>query len=87
MNQQKNGKRLVAEAKAIARQADSWIALSNALTDPNGGLIARYFPDQEKRQAFLRSAEYEELNELLRQTIQRRGLSLRDSTGKKSSAR
>jgi hypothetical protein len=73
MNQDK-AKQLVAEAKKIARQADSWISLSNALSDPQGGLIARYFPNPEQRQQFLRSPEYEELNRLLLRTIRRKGL-------------
>lgn len=72
------GKQLVAEAKKNARKADSWVALSNALTAPDGGLIARYFPDANERQAFLRSPEYEQLNQLLLQTIERRGC-IRDS--------
>jgi hypothetical protein len=83
MNREK-GKLLVAEAKAIARQADSWITLSNALTDPNGGLIVRYFPDSAERQAFLRSPAYEQLNQLLRETIRRRGLSPRRSHSRPS---
>ena len=83
---QANAKRLVAEAKKIARQADSWINLSNALTDPNGGLIAQYFPDAAERQAFLCSPEYEQLNELLRRTIKQKGLYPRPSGGKKASA-
>jgi len=62
-------RQLVAEARKIARQADSWISLSNALADPYGGLIARYFPDVDARQEFLRSAEYEELNQLLLKSI------------------
>ena len=65
-------KQLVAEAKRIARQVDSWIGLSNAISDPEGGLIARYFPDAEERQAFLRSAEYEELDQLLKNLKLRR---------------
>lgn len=73
MNQSK-GKQLVAEARKIARQVDSWVALSNALNDPDGGLIAQYFPDAEERQAFLRSAEYEQLNQLLRRSIEQKGL-------------
>jgi hypothetical protein len=73
MNQDR-AKQLVAEAKKIARQVDSWISLSNALTDPQGGLIARYFPEAEQRQDFLRSPEYEELNQLLLRTIKRKGL-------------
>jgi hypothetical protein len=73
MNQER-AKQLVAEAKKIARRADSWVSLSNALSDPQGGLIARYFPDPDQRQAFLDSPEYEELNQLLLRTIQRKGL-------------
>ena len=67
-------KQLVAEAKKIARRVDSWIGLSNSLSDPVGGLIARYFPDEQQREDFLRSAEYEELNQLLLKTIERKGL-------------
>jgi hypothetical protein len=67
-------KQLVAEARKIARRADSWISLSNALSDPRGGLIARYFPDPEQRKEFLRSPEYEALNQLLLRLIKRKGL-------------
>jgi hypothetical protein len=67
-------KQLVAEAKKIARQADSWISLSNALSDPQGGLIARYFPDPDQRQEFLGSPEYQELDHLLIRIIKRKGL-------------
>ena len=73
MSQSKR-KQLVAEARRIAQQADSWIALSNALTDPNGGLIARYYPDTAQRQEFLLSPEYEQLNQMLHQLIDRNGL-------------
>ena len=73
MNHEK-AKQLVAEAKKIARRADSWISLSNALSDPQGGLIARYFPDPEQRQEFLCSPEYQELDQLLMRTIKLKGL-------------
>jgi hypothetical protein len=53
---------------------DSWISLSNALSDPEDGLIARYFPKANDRQEFLCSPEYEELNQLLLRTIKRKGL-------------
>jgi hypothetical protein len=36
MNQD-TAKQLVADAKKIARQVDSWVSLSNALSDPQGG--------------------------------------------------
>lgn len=83
---QDRAKQLVAEAKKIARRADSWIGLSNALSDAQGGLIARYFPDPEERQAFLRSPEYEELNQLLLRTIKRKGLYPRGANGRNGSA-
>ncbi len=73
MNQDR-AKQLVAEAKKIARKADSWITLSNALADPQGGLIAQYFPDPAQRQEFLGSPEYEQLNQLLLRIIKRKGL-------------
>jgi len=76
MIDQSRGKQLVAEAKKIARRVDSWVGLSNALSDPQGGLIARYFPDLEERQEFLQSPEYEELNQLLLGIIKRKGLSV-----------
>ncbi len=85
MNQDK-AKQLLADAKKIAAKADSWVTLSNALTDPNGGLIARYFPDEKQRQTFLSSAEYEQLSQLLLRTIERRGLYPRPSGRKSASA-
>jgi hypothetical protein len=76
MNQDRE-KQLVAEARKIASNADSWITLSNAVCDPHGGLIARYFPDPAQREEFLGSREYEQVNELLRGTIARTGLTPR----------
>ncbi|HEV3437515.1 MAG TPA: hypothetical protein VG122_09150 [Gemmata sp.] len=73
MNQDR-AKQLVAEAKKNARKADSWIGLSNSLSDPQSGLIAHYFPDIEQRQEFLRSPEYEVLNQLLLRLMKRKGL-------------
>jgi hypothetical protein len=83
---QAQARRLVAEAGEIAAHADSWTTLSNALCDPHGGLIARYFPNPDERQEFLTSPEYEQLNELLRRTIARTGLSPRQPGGKSASA-
>jgi hypothetical protein len=71
---QDRSQQLVAEAKKIAGRVDSWISLSNALSDPNKVLIARYFPDAQQREESLRSSAYEELNQLLLRTIKRKGL-------------
>ena len=79
-----SSKQLVAEAKKIAAQVDSWISLSNALSDPEGGLIARYFPSAAERQEFLRSPEYEELNQLLLKAIERNGLYPPSANGRKA---
>ena len=81
MNQEA-AKQLVAEAKKIARRVDSWISLSNALDDPQGGLISRYFPNSDERREFLSSPEYEELNQLLLRTIKRKGLYPRSGNGR-----
>jgi hypothetical protein len=78
---QDRAKQLVAEAKAIARRVDSWSSLSNALADPVGGLIVRYFPEAEQHAEFLRSPAYEELNQLLLRTIKRKGLYPRAADG------
>ena len=78
---QNQTKKLVAEAKAIARRVDSWISLSNALSDPIAGLIPRYFPDPVQRDEFLRSPAYEELNQLLLRVIKRKGLYPRAAQG------
>jgi hypothetical protein len=67
-------RQLVAEARKIAHRVDSWISLSNALSDPQEGLIARYFPNAHERDEFLSSPGYEELNQLLVRTIKRKGL-------------
>ena len=72
---------LVAEAKKIARQVDSWISLSNALSDPQEGLIVRYLPNPREPQEFLSSPEYEELNQLLLRTMKRNGLYPRSGNG------
>ena len=74
MIDQDRTKKLVAEAKKIARRVDSWISLSNALSDPIAGLIPRYFPDPLQRDEFPRSPAYEELNQLLLRVIKRKGL-------------
>ncbi len=74
-------RQLVAEARKIAGQVDSWISLSNALADPQGGLIARYFPSAADRQEFLRSPEYEEVNRLLLKASKRKKLYPRSANG------
>jgi hypothetical protein len=56
--------------------------ISNALSDPQGGLIARYFLDAHDRQEFLSTPAYEEPNQLLLRTIKRKGLYPRAANGR-----
>jgi hypothetical protein len=81
MNQEA-AKQLVADAKKIARRVDSWIDLSNSLSDPQRGLISRYFPDMVERREFLASPEYAEVEQLLLRTIKRKGLYPRSGNGR-----
>lgn len=87
MNVKDKGKQLVADAKKIARRVRNWVEFSNALDDPNGGLISRYFPDMAERRAFLKTTEYKQIDQLLLQVIKRKGLSLRRPRRKSASAR
>jgi hypothetical protein len=79
-------KQLVAEARKIARKADSWITYSNALTNPLNGLIIRYFPGLEERQEFLKSPENKILDQLLLRLIKRKGLYPGAGRGKNGAA-
>jgi hypothetical protein len=59
------------------------MSLSNALSDPQGGLIARHFPDAHDPQEFLSSPACEELNHLLLRTIKRKCVCPRAANGRK----
>jgi site-specific DNA-methyltransferase (adenine-specific) len=65
---------IVEEARSLANQADSWVTFSNALSDPENGLIAKTFPKPRERQAFFNSPQYEEINQILLDLIKRLGL-------------
>jgi hypothetical protein len=81
-DESRSGKTTRRRGKKIARRVDSWIDLSNALSDPQRGLISRYFPDMAERREFLASPEYEELDQLLLHTIKRKGLCPRSGNGR-----
>jgi hypothetical protein len=78
-------KELVAAAKKIARQVDSWMSLSNALYAPWNGLVTRAFPTDEERREFLRSPEYEEINQIMLRLMKRKGLYPRAANGRNGS--
>lgn len=65
---------LVCRAKELAQAATSWADLSNALFDPLEGLLARAFPTREERQQFVRTSEYQLIQQVLADAVQRFGL-------------
>lgn len=71
---EKKANLIVEKARELAGRVDSWIALSNALSDPQHGLIAQYFPKQHERQAFFDTPQYEAVNQILLETIKRFGV-------------
>src|SRR5690348_6020725 len=56
---------LLARAKQMAPKMESWADLSNALFNPQDGLVTKTFPTSIERQAFFDTKQYEEVNQLL----------------------
>jgi HicB family len=65
---------LLAQAEELARTAPTWADLSNALFDPEGGLLARALPTAEARAAFVRTDDYRQIRQLVTRAIERFGL-------------
>jgi hypothetical protein len=65
---------LLQRARELSEQVQSWADLSNALYDPFTGLLARALPTREERAAFVKTPEYQQINELLAQAQERFGL-------------
>jgi HicB family len=78
----KKAQEIVEKAKSLAEQADSWVTFSNAVSDPETGLIAKMFPKQRERQAFFNSPQYEEINGILLDLIKRLGLTKGSASNK-----
>jgi hypothetical protein len=70
----KNANRILKQAQDLARSVESWAELSNALFDPMNGLLTRAYPTRAEREAFLNSAQYQKIRELLAQAIETHGL-------------
>ena len=65
---------LVQSAKRLSADAKTWADLSNALFDPNEGLLANAFRSREERAAFVQSEEYRQIRNLLEEAITRTGI-------------
>src|ERR1700680_232106 len=67
-------KRLLEKAKLAAATAESWADLSNALYNQFDGIVARAFPTQAEREQFMKTKEFEEIDGLIDQAIEKFGL-------------
>lgn len=66
--------RVLRESRELARTAESWADLSNALFDPATGLITRAYPSRAERKAFVKTEAYKRIRGLLAQAIKKHGL-------------
>ena len=58
-------KNILDSAREVAQSVETWADLSNALFDPEVGLVARAFPTRQEREAFLRTKEYRAIRQLI----------------------
>jgi HicB family len=65
---------ILEQAKELARSAETWADLSNALFDPVHGLITRAYPSRAEREAFLKTRQYKQIRGLLAEAMDSRGL-------------
>jgi hypothetical protein len=61
-------------AERLAAEAATWADLSNALFDPQHGLVARAYPTRAEREEFIKSPEYQAIKRLVNSAIERTGL-------------
>lgn len=77
------GAELLERAKVLAKRAETWADLSNALFDPFDGELVRALPTKKDREAFRRTKEYKEIRALLQEKMDKTGL-VKGATPKKS---
>lgn len=65
---------LLAEARKLARSAETWADFSNALYNPYDGLLIVPYRNKEKRRAFMKTKEYKEIQTLMEKVMERTGL-------------
>jgi hypothetical protein len=75
--------KLLDSARTIALSAETWADLSNALFDPEVGLLAKAYPTRREREKFIGSKEYDAIRKLIDAVEERSGL-VEGATPKKS---
>ena len=61
-------------ANDIALTAETWADFSNALFDPEEGLVAKAYPTRKDREKFVKTEEYRAIRALVDAVVQRTGL-------------
>ncbi len=75
--------KLLAAAHEAAKVAETWADLSNAVFDPETGIVAKAFPTRKERERFLQTKEYRAIRRLIDEAQERTGL-VEGATPKKS---
>ncbi len=75
--------KLLETAQELARTAETWADLSNALFDPEEGLLAKAFRKRVDREKFVKTREYKAIRQLVNDAKDRTGL-VEGATPKKS---
>lgn len=70
----KHADKLLKKARQAARSVESWADLSNALFNPIDGLVTRTYQTRAERRAFLKTAEYRKIRQLLTRAVETHGL-------------
>jgi predicted HicB family RNase H-like nuclease len=79
----KKAEKILQTAETAASSFETWADLSNALFDPEDGLVAKAYPTRAEREQFLKSQEYQAIRQLLDAATERTGL-VEGATPKKS---
>jgi len=74
---------MMQSANRLAASADTWADLSNALFDPDDGLLAKALPTRKERAAFVQSDQYKQIRRLIEEKIAQTGI-VEGATPKKS---
>jgi len=75
--------KILDSARTVALSAETWADLSNALFDPEEGLVAKAYPTREEREKFTETEEYQAIRQLIDAAEERTGL-IDGATPKKS---
>lgn len=65
---------ILARAREIASEVDTWADFSNAMFSQHGGIVSTAFNTLEDRRAFLDSPQYAEINSLLKGLMEKFGV-------------